>query len=74
YLDGNYNNCIDWIEDVFRELDNKATADFLTLLWNSWNDRNNMVFKGKMDAASCSIIDLMVDPRCKSLLSTSGCL
>ncbi|KAL1107616.1 hypothetical protein V6Z11_D03G057800, partial [Gossypium hirsutum] len=50
-LDKNYINCIDWIEDVFRELDKKAAADFLTLLWNSWNDRNNMVFKGNMDAA-----------------------
>ncbi|XP_040966297.1 uncharacterized protein [Gossypium hirsutum] len=50
-LDRNYTNCIDWLEDVFRELDKKAAADFLTLLWNSWNDRNNMVFKGKMDAA-----------------------
>ncbi|MBA0756366.1 hypothetical protein Gogos_019913 [Gossypium gossypioides] len=34
-LDRNYINCIDWLEDVFRELDNKAAADFLTLLWNS---------------------------------------
>ncbi|MBA0878309.1 hypothetical protein Goshw_001437 [Gossypium schwendimanii] len=50
-LDGNYNNGIDWIEDVFCELDNKAAADFLTLLWNNWNDKNNMVFKGKMGAA-----------------------
>ncbi|MBA0608606.1 hypothetical protein Godav_020803 [Gossypium davidsonii] len=50
-LDGNYNNYIDWIEDVFCELDNKAAADFLTLLWNNWNDKNNMVFKGKMGAA-----------------------
>ncbi|MBA0624463.1 hypothetical protein Godav_009820 [Gossypium davidsonii] len=49
-LDRNYINCIDWLEDAFRELDNKAAADFLTLLKNSWNDRNNMVFKGKMEA------------------------
>ncbi|KAL1145043.1 hypothetical protein V6Z11_A11G271600 [Gossypium hirsutum] len=50
-LEGDYTECIDWLEDVFKELDKKATADFLTLLWNSWNDRNNMVFKGKMDDA-----------------------
>ncbi|KAG8474762.1 hypothetical protein CXB51_031719 [Gossypium anomalum] len=50
-LEGDYNNCIDWLEDVFHLLDKKAAADFLTLLWNSWNDRNNMVFKGKMDTA-----------------------
>ncbi|KAA3461847.1 reverse transcriptase [Gossypium australe] len=39
-LNEDYNNCIDWLEDVFRVLDNKA---------NNWNDRNNKVFKGKMD-------------------------
>ncbi|XP_052886915.1 uncharacterized protein LOC128295389 [Gossypium arboreum] len=50
-LTGEYTNCIDWLEDVFRVLDKKAAADFLTLLWNSWNDRNNMLFKGKMDEA-----------------------
>ncbi|KAK5819934.1 hypothetical protein PVK06_024969 [Gossypium arboreum] len=50
-LTGEYTNCIDWLEDVFHELDKKAAADFLTLLWNSWNDRNNMIFKGKMDEA-----------------------
>ncbi|KAL1173037.1 hypothetical protein V6Z11_A05G387200 [Gossypium hirsutum] len=50
-LEGDYTECIDWLEYVFRELDKKAAADFLTLLWNSWNDRNNMVFKGKMDDA-----------------------
>ncbi|KAA3469327.1 reverse transcriptase [Gossypium australe] len=43
-LEEDYNDCIDWLEDVFRELNNKAAANFLTLLWNSWND-NNMVFK-----------------------------
>lgn len=50
-LEGEYNNCIDWLEDIFRELDKKVAVDFLTLLWNSWNDRNNMVFKEKMDEA-----------------------
>ncbi|KAA3480405.1 reverse transcriptase [Gossypium australe] len=50
-LEGEYNECIDWLEDVFRELGNKAAADLLSLLWNSWNDRNNMIFKEKMDAA-----------------------
>ncbi|KAH1046712.1 hypothetical protein J1N35_037496 [Gossypium stocksii] len=50
-LDGHYSNCIDWLEDMFHELDSKAAANFLTLFWNSWNDRNNMVFKGEMDEA-----------------------
>ncbi|KAK5825298.1 hypothetical protein PVK06_020113 [Gossypium arboreum] len=49
-IDGNYDHCIDWLEDVLRELDNKATTDFFTQLWNCWNDRNKMVFQGKMDA------------------------
>ncbi|KAG8478537.1 hypothetical protein CXB51_028294 [Gossypium anomalum] len=50
-LEGVYTECINWLEDVFRKLDKKVAVDFLTLLWNSWNDRNNMVFKGKMDVA-----------------------
>ncbi|MBA0605781.1 hypothetical protein Godav_018319 [Gossypium davidsonii] len=50
-LDRNYINCIDWLEDVFRDLDNKAATDLLTLLWNNWNKKNNTVFKGKMEAA-----------------------
>lgn len=50
-LTGEYTNCVDWLEDVFHKLDKKAAADFLTLLWNSWNDRNNMIFKWKMDEA-----------------------
>ncbi|MBA0629160.1 hypothetical protein Godav_023757, partial [Gossypium davidsonii] len=27
-LDGNYDRCIDWLEDVLRELDNKVAVDF----------------------------------------------
>ncbi|MBA0723001.1 hypothetical protein Golax_003622 [Gossypium laxum] len=46
-LDGNYVRCIDWLEDILRELDSKAAADFFTLLWNCWNSRNKMVFQGK---------------------------
>ncbi|KAG8482710.1 hypothetical protein CXB51_024191 [Gossypium anomalum] len=33
-LDGNYIRCIDWLEDILRELDSKAAADFFTLFWN----------------------------------------
>ncbi|MFQ6662104.1 hypothetical protein Gotur_030024 [Gossypium turneri] len=33
-IEGSYDRCIDWLEDVLRELDVKATADFFTLLWN----------------------------------------
>ncbi|KAK5786021.1 hypothetical protein PVK06_040646 [Gossypium arboreum] len=50
-IDGRYERCIDWLEDILRVLDKKATVDFFTLLWNCWNDRNNLVFQGKKDTA-----------------------
>ncbi|KAH1097598.1 hypothetical protein J1N35_014519, partial [Gossypium stocksii] len=40
-LDGSYARCINWIEDVTHELDKKAIFDFITILWNVWNSRNN---------------------------------
>ncbi|MBA0842329.1 hypothetical protein Goarm_002160 [Gossypium armourianum] len=46
FLVRNYSRCIDWIEDVVRGLDNKAVSDFITILWNVWNSRNNSIFKG----------------------------
>ncbi|MBA0692723.1 hypothetical protein Goari_010260, partial [Gossypium aridum] len=46
-----YYCCIDWMEDVMRILDKKATADFVTTLWNSWNNRNKFIFRGKEDDA-----------------------
>ncbi|KAK5811811.1 hypothetical protein PVK06_027184 [Gossypium arboreum] len=42
-LEGTYSLCIDWIEDVARTLDKKAFSDFITVLWNIWNSRNNKV-------------------------------
>ncbi|KAH1097261.1 hypothetical protein J1N35_014182 [Gossypium stocksii] len=50
-IEGSYEWCIDWLEDVLRALDVKATADFFTLLWNCWNNRNNWAFNGKDDEA-----------------------
>ncbi|MBA0684155.1 hypothetical protein Goari_025755, partial [Gossypium aridum] len=50
-LDGNYVRCIDWLEDILRELDSKAAADLFTLLSNCWNNRNKMVFQGKDNPA-----------------------
>ncbi|KAG8488392.1 hypothetical protein CXB51_016552 [Gossypium anomalum] len=44
-LEGSFSKCIDWIEDVMRVLDNKAVSDFVTTLWNSWNNRNNFLFR-----------------------------
>ncbi|MBA0804899.1 hypothetical protein Gohar_004454, partial [Gossypium harknessii] len=51
FLGGRYSRCIDWIEDVARELDNKAVSDFITVLWNIWNSRNNCIFRGVEDDA-----------------------
>ncbi|KAH1089316.1 hypothetical protein J1N35_016573 [Gossypium stocksii] len=39
----------DWLEDMMRVLDKKAMADFMTILWNCWNSRNNYVFNGKKE-------------------------
>ncbi|MBA0812633.1 hypothetical protein Gohar_026582, partial [Gossypium harknessii] len=50
-LNENYVCCIDWLKDIMRELDSKATLDFFTLLWNCWNSKNKMVFQGKDDPA-----------------------
>ncbi|KAH1091253.1 hypothetical protein J1N35_018510 [Gossypium stocksii] len=33
-IDENYIRCIDWLEDILRELDSKAAVDFVTLFWN----------------------------------------
>ncbi|KAA3467043.1 reverse transcriptase [Gossypium australe] len=50
-LEGNFTQCIDRIEEVMRVLDIKAISDFITTLWNSWNNRNNYIFRGKEDDA-----------------------
>ncbi|KAK5802262.1 hypothetical protein PVK06_029847 [Gossypium arboreum] len=50
-LVGDYAQCIDWVKDVMRVLDLKATFDFITTLWNSWNNRNNFIFRGKGEEA-----------------------
>ncbi|MBA0575532.1 hypothetical protein Golob_006879 [Gossypium lobatum] len=46
FLGGDYSRCIDWIEDIAHELDNKVISDFITVLWNIWNSRNNSIFRG----------------------------
>ncbi|MBA0688427.1 hypothetical protein Goari_006218 [Gossypium aridum] len=50
-LEGNYDHCIDWLENGLHVLDAKVAADFFNLLWDIWNNRNNLVFNGKGDAA-----------------------
>ncbi|KAH1063893.1 hypothetical protein J1N35_028880 [Gossypium stocksii] len=39
------------IKDVMLVLDKKAIADFITMLSNSWNNRNNYVFWGEEEEA-----------------------
>ncbi|MBA0865492.1 hypothetical protein Goshw_012717, partial [Gossypium schwendimanii] len=50
-LEGDYSCYIDWIKDIMRALDMKAVADFFTTLWNSWNNRNNFIFRGQDEDA-----------------------
>ncbi|MBA0809425.1 hypothetical protein Gohar_025078, partial [Gossypium harknessii] len=47
-----YDCCIDWLEDMMRVLDKKAMANLMTILWNSWNNRNNFIFRGKEEEAT----------------------
>lgn len=42
-------NGIDWLESTMRLLDKPAFECFMMVLWNLWNTRNNLVFKGKKD-------------------------
>ncbi|MBA0688636.1 hypothetical protein Goari_006408 [Gossypium aridum] len=46
-----YSCYIDWIKDIICVLDKKVIADFITWLWNYWNNRNNYVFRGKEEEA-----------------------
>ncbi|MBA0837920.1 hypothetical protein Goarm_010031, partial [Gossypium armourianum] len=39
--------CIDWLEDMIRVLDKRATVNLMTTLWNNWNKRNNFIFQRK---------------------------
>ncbi|MBA0566934.1 hypothetical protein Golob_011706 [Gossypium lobatum] len=50
-IEGNYWRCVDWIEDVARSLDKKALSNFITMLWNIWNSRNNKVFRDTEEEA-----------------------
>ncbi|KAA3483589.1 reverse transcriptase [Gossypium australe] len=46
-----YHCCIDWLEDMMKVLDKRAIADLMTTLWNSWNNRNNFILRGKEEEA-----------------------
>ncbi|MBA0633851.1 hypothetical protein Godav_029794 [Gossypium davidsonii] len=50
-INSELSSCIDWLEEVMRILDKKAMTDFITILWNNWNNRNNMLFRGNEEAA-----------------------
>ncbi|MBA0716196.1 hypothetical protein Golax_015047, partial [Gossypium laxum] len=47
-----FDRCIDWLEMALRILDKKAMENFITLIWNSWNNRNNFTFRGKEEDAN----------------------
>lgn len=44
-----YSCWIDWIKDVMHVLDKRVVTNFIIMLWNSWNNRNNNVLQGKED-------------------------
>ncbi|KAK5843123.1 hypothetical protein PVK06_005562 [Gossypium arboreum] len=46
FLVENYSRCIDWIEDMARELDYKVVSNLITVLWNVRNSRNTRIFRG----------------------------
>ncbi|MBA0754628.1 hypothetical protein Gogos_022354 [Gossypium gossypioides] len=50
-INSDLSSCIDWLEKLMRILDKKAMIDFITILWNNWNNRNNMLFQGNEEAA-----------------------
>ncbi|MBA0655899.1 hypothetical protein Goklo_008320 [Gossypium klotzschianum] len=45
-LNKDYFWCIYWMEDDIRLLDKKAMADFITTLWNSWNNHGFVIGGG----------------------------
>ncbi|MBA0590659.1 hypothetical protein Gorai_019355 [Gossypium raimondii] len=50
-LNKKYELYIDCLKDSMRLLDKKAFEDFISTLWNIWNDRNNAIFRGKKEDA-----------------------
>lgn len=46
-LDTIYERSIDWLEATMHLMDRKAFEDFVTILWNIWNNNNSALFHGK---------------------------
>lgn len=46
-IEKGWDRCIDWLEDALRYLDKVAFKGLTALLWNIWNSRSNLFFKGK---------------------------
>lgn len=46
-LDKEWDQCIDWLEDAMCLIDMKAFESLIILLWNIWNNMNNLLFRGK---------------------------
>ncbi|MBA0682192.1 hypothetical protein Goari_023929 [Gossypium aridum] len=75
---------MDWIEDATRLLDKKALSNFVTVLWNIWNNRNKKVFRETEEdakviwdrAATLSrdfcIFNLMENPMIPKLVEEKG--
>ncbi|KAK5846908.1 hypothetical protein PVK06_003209 [Gossypium arboreum] len=46
-LRNEFDRCINWLEAAMIILDKKAMEDFITFVWNSWNNKNNFTFQGR---------------------------
>ncbi|MBA0568200.1 hypothetical protein Golob_005709, partial [Gossypium lobatum] len=66
-LNKDYPYCIDWIEDVICFLDKKVVVDFITTLSDSWNNRNNYVFRGKEEEARVIWDRAKLFPLCRTV-------
>lgn len=50
-LKSNWSTGINWLESVMRLVDGKVFECLVMLLWNTWNSRNNFIFRGKDEDA-----------------------
>lgn len=48
-LTSEWDTNIDWLETMIRLVDGKAFECLVMLLWNIWNSRNNLIFRGSSE-------------------------
>lgn len=48
-LSAEWETGIDWLKSSMRLVDKQAFECLITVLWNSWNARNNLLFRGVLD-------------------------